>query len=349
LNFCRKTEFEEIAMSKTAVASTLSVLLALGLANAASAENRMLLSTTGTIQSIDTSSRTIVFDNGLAFTMGESVDITSLEEGSEICVFCGEANTDCRMVMATQIADAPPGSIDNVAPADALRRTTAAVRPVTPSRGNFVIVATDEATPIAIVNPAEPAVSRFEIVTPAGAQRSNVAIVDSSTLPGRTAVMAVNPAAAAQADTGIVSPDELRNDPNLISPDELRNDPRIISPDELRNDPRIVSPDELRNDPRIVSPDELRNDPRIVSPDELRNDPRIVSPDELMRNGPTAPTGSLQTTGSPSALRSSTATASPAPTMGGNTGAVSPAEPARSNTGTASPMDPPADSGIGPR
>lgn len=84
-------------MMKSTVA--LSALLAVGAAGGALAQEQIEEpAISGTIQSVDPTSRTVVLDNGQSYTMGESADMTTLEQGAEVDLSCDAAGTNCMTV-----------------------------------------------------------------------------------------------------------------------------------------------------------------------------------------------------------------------------------------------------------
>jgi hypothetical protein len=98
-------------MMKTTVA--LSALLAVGAAGGALAQEQIEEpAISGTIQSVDPTSRTVVLDNGQSYTMGESANMESLQQGDEVDLSCDAAGTNCMTVTsdATPQNDAGPES-----------------------------------------------------------------------------------------------------------------------------------------------------------------------------------------------------------------------------------------------
>jgi hypothetical protein len=86
-------------MMKTTVA--LSALLAVGAAGGALAQEQIEEpAISGTIQSVDPTSRTVVLDNGQSYTMGESANMESLQQGDEVDLSCDAAGTNCMAVTA---------------------------------------------------------------------------------------------------------------------------------------------------------------------------------------------------------------------------------------------------------
>jgi hypothetical protein len=96
-------------MIKTTVA--LSALLVVGAAGGVLAQEQIEEpAISGTIQSVDPTSRTVVLDNGQSYTMGESADMSALEQGAEVDLSCDAAGTNCMTVTsdATPQNDAGP-------------------------------------------------------------------------------------------------------------------------------------------------------------------------------------------------------------------------------------------------
>lgn len=98
-------------MMKTTVA--LSALLAVGAAGGVLAQEQIEEpAISGTIQSVDPTSRSVVLDNGQSYTMGESADMSALEEGAQVDLSCDAAGTNCMTVTSDEMPqnDAGPES-----------------------------------------------------------------------------------------------------------------------------------------------------------------------------------------------------------------------------------------------
>ncbi len=52
----------------------------------------------GTVQFFDRESRTIVFEDGTRYTLGENSDVGTLQEGSEVTLSCDATDTNCAVV-----------------------------------------------------------------------------------------------------------------------------------------------------------------------------------------------------------------------------------------------------------
>ncbi len=52
----------------------------------------------GTVQFLDRQSRTIVFEDGSRYTLGENSDVGTLQEGSEVTLSCDATDSNCAVV-----------------------------------------------------------------------------------------------------------------------------------------------------------------------------------------------------------------------------------------------------------
>jgi Protein of unknown function (DUF1344) len=84
-------------MIKTAVA--LSALLAVGSAGAVLAQEQIAPpAISGTIESVDPATRSVVLDDGQTYMLGESTDVGSLQAGSRVDLSCDTNGTNCTVV-----------------------------------------------------------------------------------------------------------------------------------------------------------------------------------------------------------------------------------------------------------
>jgi Protein of unknown function (DUF1344) len=96
-------------MIKTAVA--LSALLAVGSAGAAVAQEQIEPpAISGTVQSVDPATRSVVLDNGQTYVLGDSADVGSLQEGSRVDLSCDTDGANCMVVTADMPNDVGPES-----------------------------------------------------------------------------------------------------------------------------------------------------------------------------------------------------------------------------------------------
>jgi hypothetical protein len=94
-------------MFKTAVA--LSALLAVGSAGAAFAQEQIEApAISGTVQSIDPATRSVVLDNGQTYMLGESAEIGSLQTGSRVDLSCNADGANCMVVGSDTPSDIGP-------------------------------------------------------------------------------------------------------------------------------------------------------------------------------------------------------------------------------------------------
>ena len=84
-------------MIKTAVA--FSALLATGFAGAVLAQDQVdLPAISGTVDSVDPTTRTVLLDNGQTYVLGESAEIGSLRPGSRVDLNCDTNGANCTVV-----------------------------------------------------------------------------------------------------------------------------------------------------------------------------------------------------------------------------------------------------------
>jgi hypothetical protein len=96
-------------MKKTAVA--LSTLLAVGCAGGVLAQEQIdPPAISGTVQSVDPATRTVVLDNGQTYSMGDSADIGMLQTGSQVDLNCDTNGSNCMVVGSDMQNDVGPES-----------------------------------------------------------------------------------------------------------------------------------------------------------------------------------------------------------------------------------------------
>ncbi len=96
-------------MLKTAF--PLSALLAVGSAGAALAQEQIEApAISGTVQSVDPVTRSVVLDDGQTYVLGESADIGSLQTGSRVDLSCDTAGASCMVVGSDMQNDVGPES-----------------------------------------------------------------------------------------------------------------------------------------------------------------------------------------------------------------------------------------------
>lgn len=79
---------------RTATATALSALLALGIVGTAAAQEASP-GISGTIQSIDEGTRTVVLDDGKSYVLSADQHVSTLREGTRINLSCDDAMTNC--------------------------------------------------------------------------------------------------------------------------------------------------------------------------------------------------------------------------------------------------------------
>jgi hypothetical protein len=96
-------------MFKTAVA--LSAILAAGSAGAAFAQEQIAPpAISGTVQSVDPATRSVVLDDGQTYMLGEAADIGSLQTGARVDLSCDTAGANCMVVGSDLQNDVGPES-----------------------------------------------------------------------------------------------------------------------------------------------------------------------------------------------------------------------------------------------
>lgn len=90
------------------VASIISVLFVSGLAGSALGQDQPAVS--GTVESVDSMSRTIVLDDGQSYTLNETADMNELEQGSDVSISCESTNADCMVLSVSTMEMNDPAS-----------------------------------------------------------------------------------------------------------------------------------------------------------------------------------------------------------------------------------------------
>jgi hypothetical protein len=96
-------------MLRTALAA--SAILIFGASGTVLAQNQTETpAVNGTIQSVDQNARTVVLDNGQTYTLSESADIDSLQQGSKVNLSCDSSDANCMVVTSGTQNDLGPES-----------------------------------------------------------------------------------------------------------------------------------------------------------------------------------------------------------------------------------------------
>jgi hypothetical protein len=106
---CRACAKETGIMIKTVV--TLSALLAAGSAGAVLAQEQVdPPAISGTVESVDPATRSVVLDNGQTYMMGDSAEIGTLQPGARVDLSCDTNGASCAVVSSSPQNDTGPES-----------------------------------------------------------------------------------------------------------------------------------------------------------------------------------------------------------------------------------------------